>query len=154
MIAGLSMIEASTAHASLLSVMHIDAFQASNEPGWSEVSIKETLEVLGTRAAIAMIGDTPAGFGLIRTIFGESEILTLCTLPDQQSKGVGRYVAEALIRWHREADGRKLFLEVRSDNEAAIRLYQGLGFQQSGQRPTYFKMLDGTHRDALIMRLS
>ena len=43
----------------------------------------------------------------------------------------------------------RLFLEVRADNEAALRLYQGFGFERLGVRRNYYR----GGGDALNMRL-
>ena len=47
-----------------------------------------------------------------------------------------------------EKGARKIFLEVRSQNEPAIRLYQKAGFYQIGVRKNYYQK---PQDDALVM---
>jgi ribosomal-protein-alanine N-acetyltransferase len=44
-----------------------------------------------------------------------------------------------------------VFLEVRASNAAAIRLYEGNGFDTVGRRVNYYPAADG-REDALVMR--
>jgi ribosomal-protein-alanine N-acetyltransferase len=46
-----------------------------------------------------------------------------------------------------------VFLEVRPVNTAAIRLYEAMGFHQSGLRQGYYQSANG-REDALVMRRS
>lgn len=48
-------------------------------------------------------------------------------------KGIGKSMLQHLIKWAKESgEVRKINLRVRSDNERAIRLYNGLGFVEEG----------------------
>jgi RimJ/RimL family protein N-acetyltransferase len=66
-------------------------------------------------------------------------------------RGVGRAMLEVLIGWA-EGSGvvRKLDLRVRSDNRAAIRLYERLGWKIEG-RLTRDLCIDGVFHEALYM---
>ncbi len=71
------------------------------------------------------------------------------------SKSRGRHVGEALVRDSLE-QGHLLgfrslqFNAVVASNEAAIRLYEKLGFQQLGRIPQIFERPDGTFEDILL----
>jgi len=45
-----------------------------------------------------------------------------------------------------------MFLEVAADNEAALSLYQGLGFTPTGRRGGYYERSQRPAADALILR--
>ncbi len=47
-----------------------------------------------------------------------------------------------------DGPGAQYTLEVRTSNEAAIRLYEGFGFQAAGRRPAYYH---DNREDAVIM---
>lgn len=77
--------------------------------------------------------------------------LGISVLQAYAGKGVGRAMLEALIAWA-EGSGvvRKLDLRVRSDNLAAIRLYERLGWKVEGLL-TRDLCIDGVFHDALYM---
>ena len=56
------------------------------------------------------------------------------------NRGVGSMLMEQLIRFAKEAGLEWLDLDVRSDNAAAIHLYEKFGFRRVGTRPAYFKI--------------
>ncbi len=51
----------------------------------------------------------------------------------------------------RPADVHKIELEVWPDNEAAIRLYEGAGFEREGLRRDHYRRRDGRLHSSLIM---
>jgi len=55
-------------------------------------------------------------------------------------KGIGSSLLERVIRHAREQGIEVIELQVRSDNERAIRLYQKYGFVKIGVYPGYFKI--------------
>jgi [ribosomal protein S18]-alanine N-acetyltransferase len=67
----------------------------------------------------------------------EYEIHTIGVDPLFQGKGIGRAMLEALLDI---ADGAAVFLEVRTDNVAAITLYESVGFTRMGVRKRYYRI--------------
>jgi ribosomal-protein-alanine N-acetyltransferase len=67
----------------------------------------------------------------------EYEIHTIGVDPLFQGKGIGRAMLEALLDI---ADGAAIFLEVRTDNVAAITLYERVGFTRMGVRKRYYRI--------------
>ncbi|HZC15639.1 MAG TPA: GNAT family N-acetyltransferase, partial [Caulobacteraceae bacterium] len=65
--------------------------------------------------------------------------------------GVGRTLVEAAAVIAAAAGARALFLEVASDNDAALALYRSAGFARAGQRPGYYRRGAGAV-DALVLR--
>ena len=76
----------------------------------------------------------------------EYEIHTIGVDPAYQGKGIGRRPAD---RAARIASGGVVFLEVRTDNEAAIGLYESFGFVNVGLRKRYYR---ASGADAYTMR--
>ena len=76
----------------------------------------------------------------------EYEIHTIGVDPAYQGKGIGRAMLEALLVI---ADGGAIFLEVRTDNVAAITLYESVGFVTMGVRKRYYRI---SGADAYTMR--
>jgi len=93
------------------------------------------------------------GFAVIRTVVGETELLTLAVTPDQRRKGLGRMILSLALDCARIRGAEQFFLEVAADNTAAIALYQRAGFTRSGLRPRYYRSPDGHRIDALLMVL-
>ncbi len=93
----------------------------------------------------------PHGFALARTVVGEAEVLTVAVDPTHQGQGIGAAVMAALLA---QTPAQTAFLEVADNNLAAIALYQRCGFATVGHRRAYYTELDGTQRDALVMRLN
>ena len=48
--------------------------------------------------------------------------------PDHRRQGLGKAIISALLHWGQSAGATRSYLEVSSDNEAAIALYEALGF--------------------------
>jgi RimJ/RimL family protein N-acetyltransferase len=76
--------------------------------------------------------------------------LGMWVLPAHRRRGGGRLLMEAAIEG-RPADVHKIELEVFPENEAAIALYRGMGFEEEGLRRGHYRRRDGSLRSALIM---
>ena len=71
-------------------------------------------------------------------------------LPGHRGKGGGRMLLEAAIE-ARPADVHKIELEVWPHNEAAIGLYERLGFEREGLRRDHYRRKDGKLHSSVIM---
>ncbi len=76
----------------------------------------------------------------------EYEVHTIGVDTAYQGRGIGRRMLDELLRC---ADGGVVYLEVRTDNEAAIALYSSAGFEQVGLRKRYYRV---SGADAYTMR--
>ena len=94
-----------------------------------------------------------AGFVIGRIAADEAEILSIGVAPEWQRRGIGRHMAEGLVRAARRAEVKRLFLEVAADNDAAITLYEGLGFKIVGARKAYYQRTGSDNVDAVILAL-
>jgi putative acetyltransferase len=65
-------------------------------------------------------------------------------------QGIGRALLEAAVKWARGAGVTKLELHVFPWNEAAIRLYEQVGFEQEGYRKGHYRRGDDVV-DAVLM---
>jgi ribosomal protein S18 acetylase RimI-like enzyme len=79
-------------------------------------------------SAIALRRRHPTGYS--------GRIYSVAVTPDARGLGAGRRLTEALLA--RLADVRRVYLEVRPDNPAAIALYESLGFQRVRQLDNYY----------------
>jgi ribosomal-protein-alanine N-acetyltransferase len=76
----------------------------------------------------------------------EYEIHTIGVDPAYQGQGIGRGLLTELLEY---ASGGAIFLEVRTDNEPAIGLYESVGFVNVGLRKRYYR---ASGADAYTMR--
>lgn len=85
--------------------------------------------------------------GLVVT--ADADVQTIAVAPEAQGGGVGRLLLDDLLH---EATARRapaVLLEVRADNDRAVRIYDAAGFSRVSTRRGYY---DGGRVDALVMR--
>jgi ribosomal-protein-alanine N-acetyltransferase len=82
-------------------------------------------------------------------IDGEVRINNLAVSTTCRRKGRGEALVRHLMEVGRGLGCRRISLEVRPSNAAALRLYDKLGFKEVGRRKNYYS---DTHEDALVMR--
>lgn len=126
--------------ARLLAVLHASAF----ERPWDEAAF-EALLVTFNVFGLMLDGQ---GFILCRAVADEAEILTLAVAPLVRRNGVGRTLVEAAALTAAGRGADSLFLEVASDNAAALGLYAAAAFEPAGLRRAYY----ANGADALVMR--
>ena len=90
-------------------------------------------------------------FALVRVIADEAELLTIATDPDRRREGLARARMDAWQTRASEMGAQRAFLEVAADNEAAIALYSGMGYQRAGLRRGYYQVPGKSAVDAVIM---
>ncbi len=146
----LSFHKADAPAAPLLSSMHAETFDTP----WSTAEFSALLATPGAMASIALEQDEPAGFILTRTAADEAEILTVCTRPFAQRRGVARALLDHQFTELSRRGVRQVFIEVDTSNVAARALYDKTGFAMAGLRKLYYARADGTRGDAIVMRRS
>ncbi|MBK3756335.1 ribosomal protein S18-alanine N-acetyltransferase [Stutzerimonas frequens] len=95
-------------------------------------------------------GEQQVGHGVINVILDEAHLLNITVKPQSQGRGLGLRLLEHLMQRARERGGRECFLEVRTSNAPAYRLYERYGFNEVGRRRAYYPSADG-REDALVM---
>lgn len=118
---------------------------------WSREALKEEL---GNPQAVFLVAEENGevlGYIGMHVVFGEGYMDNLAVFPHARRKGVGKKLVETLIAWLKQHDGLFLTLEVRLSNQAAISLYQSLGFEEAGRRPRFYQE---PVEDALLMTLT
>jgi ribosomal-protein-alanine N-acetyltransferase len=99
------------------------------------------------------ISGATLGYVFAGMVAGEAEILILGVHPDARRKGLAKRLLEDLFAHLRTLSdpfvAESVFLEVRRGNEAAIRLYESMGFTRTGARKGYYA---DNGEDALLLR--
>ena len=78
----------------------------------------------------------------------EADITNVAVAPRARRRGIAKMLVEQLLTEAGRRGIRSIFLEVRKSNEAAIRLYEGQGFEAVGERKNYY---EDPVEDALLM---
>lgn len=100
-----------------------------------------------------------AGYGIMSTAAGECHILNVCVASDFQGQGLGRILVYHMIDIAENVRARRVYLEVRPSNRAALRLYESIGFNQIGLRKGYYRARPPAgdlfgREDAMVMALA
>ena len=95
-------------------------------------------------------GSQQVGHGVINVIIDEAHLLNITVKPESQGRGLGLRLLEHLMARAAELKVGECFLEVRSSNQAAYRLYERYGFNEIGRRRDYYPA-PGGREDALVM---
>lgn len=95
-------------------------------------------------------GTQQVGHGVINVIIDEAHLLNITVKPESQGRGLGLRLLEFLMQRAMQLSAGECFLEVRSSNQAAYRLYERYGFNEIGRRRDYYPAVGG-REDALVM---
>lgn len=119
---------------------------------WTTGIFQDCLRV-GYCCWLAELDSRVVGYGVMSVVIDESHILNLSVHPDWQAKGLGRKLIERLLKIARQHGAETALLEVRESNQAALTLYQHLGFVEIGRRRDYYPAAGDSREDALVMSL-
>jgi ribosomal-protein-alanine N-acetyltransferase len=127
-------------------ILERSGFSASEQ--WSERSWLGELLGEGRTVLIARAYQ-PVGMITIQTIGELADLHRLAVAPAFRRQGVGTALVKSALEIVRHLGVRAVILEVRDTNDAAIMLYQKLGFEQLAARQNYY----GPGQHALILKL-
>lgn len=122
--------------------------------GWSEGVFADLLIKPHHRTYVFETDGEIVSFVVMTVVAGEGEILTIATDPDFQKQGLARMLLDQVIKTLKGEGAESLFLEVATDNPAALRLYEACGFKKTGRRKAYYSRKDKPPVDAHILRLA
>lgn len=124
-----------------LAALHAAAFRDPRP--WSQAEFEALLT-----SPLCFLLSGEGGFLLGRVAGDEAELLTLAVDPAARRAGRGRALVLEFLSQSAERGAAQAFLEVASDNAAALALYRATGWTEAGRRRAYY----GAGRDALVMR--
>jgi [ribosomal protein S18]-alanine N-acetyltransferase len=90
-----------------------------------------------------------AGYAGLLGAGWQGDVLTLAVAAPQWGRGIGTALLRALLAEAARRGCTEVFLEVRTDNDRAQRLYRRHGFTEIGIRRGYYQP---SGADALVMR--
>lgn len=90
------------------------------------------------------------GYAVWMPVVDEAELLSIGVASVWQRKGIGRAILNEILEIAHQKNMRRVFLEVRASNVAAITLYRSIGFAEIGLRRNYYQGVNGSE-DAIVM---
>lgn len=91
------------------------------------------------------------GYCVLLRAADEGEIANICTAPEVRGHGVGGALLDDALAAADTSGIECVYLEVRTSNIPARRLYESRGFAMVGQRRNYYRQ---PTEDALVLRRS
>jgi tRNA threonylcarbamoyl adenosine modification protein YeaZ/ribosomal-protein-alanine acetyltransferase len=135
-------VESSSAHVRLANLddlnVLVDIHHNCFSTGWSPSDLASLLAIPGAAALVVELAGTIYGFMQFQWVAGEAEINTICVLPNYRRQHFGRDLMDGLLAQLQNMKTSKVFLEVASQNVAAVGLYEAYGFQRTGLRKSYY----------------
>ena len=90
------------------------------------------------------------GYVVLMPAVDEAQLLDISIAAAHQRKGLGRNLLGEAMKIARGMDMRRMLLEVRPSNVAALGLYRAAGFSEIGLRRGYYPK-DNGREDAVVM---
>jgi ribosomal-protein-alanine N-acetyltransferase len=128
-------------------------FALFGEEAWTrQMLIDELAQQPASRHYLVAVRDGEiAGYAGLLGVGGQADVLTLAVAADHWGRGIGSALLEALLDEASRRGCAEVFLEVRTDNSRAQRLYRRYDFTEIGIRRGYYQP---SGADALVMRRS
>ena len=132
-----------------LSQVHAIEKQSFAEP-WRPSSFEYEVDNRDAILKVAISDNQIVGYICVRIIVDITHVLDIAVMPELRRMGIGSLLLiNALQELRRlRPDTKKITLEVRESNIAAIKLYEKFGFKEIGRRRGYYQK---PHEDAVIM---
>ena len=106
------------------------------DPEWIDLAVRRTAK--GSMVWLALADDVPCG---IVGVFLESatcaRLVSMWVAKDARGQGIGKALVDAALAWARASRARTVVLTVTSNNDTAMRFYEGLGFARTGRTEPY-----------------
>jgi ribosomal-protein-alanine N-acetyltransferase len=119
---------------------------------WSQAQFKEEIAGIGTSRQffLATNDGSIIGYAGIMVVAAgvPADLLTIAVLPDFRGQGIAQSMLAELESWAKAKGATEVILEVDTNNEGAIRLYNFARYEKISTRANYY----GLGIDALIMR--
>lgn len=140
--------------AALPSLLELE--QAAHPGGWTERALLDELTAADSVLRGCFSSTALVAYAAWRALPGELWLHNLTVAISARRAGLGSALLEDGRALAAERGLPELWLEVRSRNEPALRLYRGAGFTERGRRPTYYAPLSpgGPRDDAIMMMAS
>ena len=138
---------------SYLDFNHLDSVleieRESNPYPWTARNFSDCIEK-GYYSMVLEDNERLVGFAIMAISSEESHLLNIGVNKDFRGSGFGEQILKKMIIAAEVMGSKKIILEVRVSNKIAYRLYEKLGFHESGERKKYYRLPEG-REDAYVM---
>jgi len=118
---------------------------------WSRESLFSALES-GYELIICEADSVPVAYLLSLTVLDEIQIMQIAVSSAYRRQGLAKRMTEILATTAKQSS--VFTLEVRLSNQAARKLYAGLGFEEVGYRKHYYAPdINGNREDAVLLTM-
>ena len=115
---------------------------------WSGTSVREFIENPLAVMITAKANGSIVGYVGLYSVADEADIANVAVIPEYRRCGIAKALITQALLYSKEKGIKKLMLEVRASNIAAINLYKSFGFICVGTRKNYYTQ---PKEDALLM---
>lgn len=122
----------------------------TNGAPWSERAFRNELSHTDRIFLVALKGLEVVGYGGVWLVIDEAHVTTLAVDAAQRRQRIGERLMIELLDRSQAAGMVCSTLEVRAGNEAAIKLYEKLGYRETAKRKGYYP---DNREDAIVMWL-
>lgn len=123
--------------------------QAVQAYPWTRGNFVDALEQ-GYLCGVDEQGGEICGYAVLMPVLDEAELLNIGVAARHQRNGLGRAMLREMLAMAQRMKMRRVFLEVRAANVAALALYRSAGFAAIGMRRGYYQNASGSE-DAITM---
>ena len=106
---------------------------------WTREGLAEELRNPQAHFLVAEADGVAVGYIGVQEICGEGYVTNVAVLPEYRRQGIGERLVREAARGAEMRGCDFLSLEVRVGNDAAIRLYEKLGFRLAGRRKNFYR---------------
>jgi [ribosomal protein S18]-alanine N-acetyltransferase len=124
--------------------------QVTHSAPWSQRSFENELEHKYGIFLVGLIEGKIAAYGGTWVLIDEAHVTNVVVREDLRGHGIGRKLMIDLLEQARKKGATCATLEVRQSNQAALSLYEKLGFYQATVRKNYYP---DNREDAVVMML-
>ncbi len=125
--------------------------QAYDHP-WTRSNFVDSLRS-GYQAQVLAADGLVLGYFVAMKGVDEVHLLNITVRPVHQRQGWAHVMLDALALWSRGQGAQWLWLEVRTSNIRAQRIYEQQGYRRVGERKSYYPSAHGRREDAVVMSL-
>jgi ribosomal-protein-alanine N-acetyltransferase len=118
---------------------------------WGEQAFLDAMAT-GDVLPIVLAEKEAVGYGVLKILWREAELLNVSIAVPWRRKGLGRFLVATLLQSALRHGAPQVFLEVRESNTGAQALYRQMGFEVIGSRKAYYACPEGRREDAWLMR--